>query len=281
MHSLGKPEIDFLELFHQCIVKNKILDENLKNKFSLIDSAAKEYESKAKNRELYKINPVAKEELNPVTPDDLRKLYRLKLSKKGSPMRASYDKILAGAKKYLCCFCSYGEPSELDHYLPQSRFPEFSILPINLIPICSYCNRLKLDEAPKSFIESYVHPYYEEYSEIQWLVADLQFENNIPIVTFHINNELRVSNPNLFTRLEFQFTRLGLNKRYSTRANAVITDIHDRLNKLRISSGSDEVRKHLIEEAKNRLETNKNSWDSVLYNCLCKNIQFYEVSWSV
>ena len=75
MHSLRKPGIDFLDLFHRCLGQKKPTDENLKNKFTLINFAAKEYESKANDRELYKLNPMAKEELDPVTPDNIGAVF--------------------------------------------------------------------------------------------------------------------------------------------------------------------------------------------------------------
>lgn len=41
---------------------------------------------------------------------------------------------------------SSGILSEKDHYLPKSRYPHLSCHPLNLLPICPYCNRPKSDE---------------------------------------------------------------------------------------------------------------------------------------
>ena len=81
--------------------------------------------------------------------------------------------------------------------------------------------------------------------------------------------------------ISYQFAKLQLNKRYSGRANAVISEIHNTLSKLRKLRGGKEVKKHLTEEATNRTEYNKNSWDSALYTCLSTNTRFCDISWSL
>jgi hypothetical protein len=64
----------------------------------------------------------------------------------------------------LCCpMCGSQHPGTLDHYLPRESFPEFSILPCNLIPACPHCNsgvkkgRYRGTDSPERFI----HPYFE------------------------------------------------------------------------------------------------------------------------
>ncbi|WP_421182188.1 HNH endonuclease [Aeromonas dhakensis] len=56
-----------------------------------------------------------------------------------------------------------GKPTTLDHYLPQSIYPELSITFENLTPMCDKCQRLKdnnilTDDGRKLFI----HPYYDQ-----------------------------------------------------------------------------------------------------------------------
>lgn len=277
MHNLPKPDINFEEFFDKYFLKKGQV--NLKEKFSLINSAAKEYDTKANICELYKLKAIPIHELLPITPDDLRRLYRNKLSQKTSPARAIYDEILSCSKRYQCGFCSYGEPTELDHFLPQSNFPEFAILPVNLVPICHKCNLLKSNTNPTSFMECYVHPYYEDYKNIQWLIAELQFENNVPIVTFKINDDLKEKNLSLFHKLRYQFDQLDLNIRYSACSNAMIAEIYLRLKELKEIIGANAVKEHLLEEANYSAHDNKNSWRCVLYKNLGKSTQFCEVLW--
>lgn len=281
MHKLPKPEISFEDFFYNHLFKiNHEIPSNFKSMFSLINSAAIEYNTKAHACELFKLKPICSQKLFPITPEDLKKLYIKKISRKGASAREFYDKLLAGSKKHSCCYCSQGEPVQLDHFLPQSNFPEFSILPINLVPICSRCNLLKSTTVPAFPNKCYVHPYYEDYSNIQWLVAELKFENNVPIATFKVDNKFKDAHPILFEKINYQFDKLELNSRYSAHANAKIAEIYHRLKDLRKISACT-VKDHLVDEAKYSEIYNPNSWLSALYNMLSKSTQFCEVSWTV
>ncbi|WP_139459177.1 HNH endonuclease [Aeromonas veronii] len=60
-----------------------------------------------------------------------------------------------------------GKPTTLDHYLPQSLYPELSVVFENLTPMCDKCQRLKNnkilnDEGKKLFI----HPYYDQIESV-------------------------------------------------------------------------------------------------------------------
>jgi hypothetical protein len=48
-----------------------------------------------------------------------------------------------------------------DHYLPQSRFPEFAACAYNLIRICTDCNEHKNDEGTIGALRAIVHSYYD------------------------------------------------------------------------------------------------------------------------
>lgn len=281
MHSLIKPNVNKCIFYYSCIGKRKTsINKNLLNKASLIENAAIEYEVKAEARELYKLGPLSDEELDPLTSGNLINLYT-NFSRLKSKNRIEYDKLLASAQRALCCFCSIGEPSELDHFLPKTKFPEFSVLPVNLLPICHWCNKLKLDDAPKSVTESYIHPYFEEYSEVEWLVANLNFIQDYPIATYQIKNDLKLSNAELACKLEYQFKKLELNKRYSERANVIITEMHHRLRNLHKSGGAEKVKFHLDELAKYEFQNNKYSWVRALYISLSKSNEFCELLWLI
>ncbi len=64
----------------------------------------------------------------------------------------------------LCCpMCGSQHPGTLDHYLPRESFPEFSILPCNLIPACPHCNSgvKKGRYRGTASTERFIHPYFE------------------------------------------------------------------------------------------------------------------------
>ena len=57
-----------------------------------------------------------------------------------------------------------GGPNTLDHYLPKTTYPHFSVEPHNLVPMCDACQGKKLANVgdidhPKFF----VHPYFDTF----------------------------------------------------------------------------------------------------------------------
>jgi hypothetical protein len=64
----------------------------------------------------------------------------------------------------LCCpMCGSPTTGTLDHYLPRDQYPEFSVLPCNLVPACGLCNSgakgkiFKGGASPERFL----HPYFD------------------------------------------------------------------------------------------------------------------------
>lgn len=75
-----------------------------------------------------------------IKKSELEKLYTQYFSKKNKPARDVYDAILNSAQES-CPFCGgIGTPHNVDHFLPKSHFPQFSVLPHNLVPACRDCN---------------------------------------------------------------------------------------------------------------------------------------------
>lgn len=63
-----------------------------------------------------------------------------------------------------CAMCGSHHNGTLDHFLPKQEYPEFSILPSNLVPACSLCNsgskggKIKGSTAQERFL----HPYFDK-----------------------------------------------------------------------------------------------------------------------
>ncbi|PMH28177.1 hypothetical protein BCU71_06295 [Vibrio lentus] len=66
-------------------------------------------------------------------------------------------------QSHICSGCqkSYAtERATKDHFLPSSVYPNFFVLPWNLIPTCGDCNRAKSDKSPQNSKENLPHPYF-------------------------------------------------------------------------------------------------------------------------
>jgi 5-methylcytosine-specific restriction endonuclease McrA len=64
--------------------------------------------------------------------------------------------------RFCPCCGEPGKPGTLDHYLPKSIYPEFSIIVENLTPMCSDCQGLKGNDVLDNFGNKiYLHPYFD------------------------------------------------------------------------------------------------------------------------
>lgn len=62
-----------------------------------------------------------------------------------------------------CPYCgAVGMPDALDHFLPKEKYPEYSVVRANLVPICSHCNNAKGQTVRDNLNRRvFRHPYYD------------------------------------------------------------------------------------------------------------------------
>lgn len=129
--------------------------------------------------------------------------------------------------KHICPSCLYHKRQETDHYIPKEKYPEFAVLASNLIPICSTCNKKKLqnwrDEHHTT--RTFIHFYNDLAPNIQFLFATLTINNHIPRLDWTIQNTNNTINNNSYTIIEHHFEKLGLLNRYSEAANDLLSEI--------------------------------------------------------
>ena len=174
-----------------------------------------------------------------------------------------------------CPYCGFGEPTELDHYLPKSEFEELAIYPRNLIPSCSACNKAKGALVPgKEPDASLIHAYFQVLPDVKFMRADVSFTANTLNVTFRIEGE--TLNPQLATMLEFQLERFKLSERYDQQLNKFLSEQRAgfRLFKKGGLSHS-HVTEYLLESKKVMAEIfGLNDWRPVLMEGLAANKEF-------
>lgn len=118
------------------------LDDNL----ALLEDVKDSYKAFASKGELYTIQAAQDKQgddpaiIGDLNKSDLIKLYTTYFVNKDKPARIIYDAMMAAANEK-CPFCGgIGRPRNLDHYLPKAHYPQFSVLPLNLVPSCRDCN---------------------------------------------------------------------------------------------------------------------------------------------
>ena len=207
-----------------------------------------------------------------VTVDEMEKLYDRKLVKKGQPGRKHYEKIKLSAKYNICPLCDHRTVTTLDHVLPKSLYPTFAVTPLNLVPACGDCNKIKKANVPTSSNDEVIHPYYDDISNEKFLFASLIIVNENPSFTFYI----KTSNPEttIERRLKKHLDLLELNELYVANAARKLATINHRLLRLFTNGGKQSVHEHLEEEYLTNFECNKNSWETAMYEVIYNNDWF-------
>lgn len=169
-----------IDMCRQGITGNDELLQRVNDDRHLLQASAVGYTASASTEELYTIpstpnrrgyDPVVVGQLK---KSDLLKLYSAYFVNKDKPGRVIYNTLMAAANEK-CPFCGgIGRPRNLDHFLPKAHYPQFSVLPINLVPSCRDCNMDgKGDDFATNEAEQVLQPYLdnERYFSEQWIFA--------------------------------------------------------------------------------------------------------------
>ena len=128
---------------------------------------------------------------------------------------------LPAADADICPYCSLDTNPDLDHFLPKAVFPEFSLHARNLVPICTPCNRKKLNaiKAKGTDARLFLHPSAEPFQNARVLEADLSVQGGNMTVTYRIDDAGVLCDDERALVLR-HYRRLGLGDRYGRRARS-------------------------------------------------------------
>lgn len=275
MRNLAKPPHAPGDVFLTCI--SRVRDEGLKARLEAVEphvvAAARAFDRAAAHAQLHTI-PTHTTVGGLVTKQEMVDVYDYRMVKKEQPGRHIYDEILTAPSQGRCPLCGQRDVTTLDHHLPKTHFPALAVVPVNLVPSCSDCNKAKLDVAPRTQAEQTFHPYYDDVETDRWLEATilehrpaaLRFEVRPP-ATWGAIKSLRAAH---------HFATFKLGALYSSQAAAELLNIRHFLMGVHSKAGTEGVRRHLLEMSVSCEEVNLNSWQSASYRALSSNRWYYE-----
>ncbi|MFC4231475.1 HNH endonuclease [Parasediminibacterium paludis] len=279
MIKLLKPDYKVEEVYLLCLSNYEDADkkQRLTDCKDFVVKASNDYEQYAKTNSLNYFIPVKVTKQNKndkiindlVSVEELNDVYTNKFAAKGSPGRHIYDKIKTIAKLGTCPLCCHRDVTQLDHYLPKANHPLLSVTPINLVPSCSDCNKIKLANSPSKKEEETIHPYYDDLENSVWLNANV-IQSTPPTIVYSVIKPLEWDDT-LFKRVQYHFEILQLNDLYSVQAAKELVEINHSISEKFGEGGSEAVKKYLSGEAISRSKTNKNSWKAALYTVISKD----------
>jgi hypothetical protein len=272
MYTLDKPPFNVAEILTTCLdaIEDTDLCTRLKTIRAHIVGGALSYDSHALAATLHLLPRVAS--IGTVTKDELVALYSDHLSGARGAARDVYNAIKGAVPNKLCPLCSIGSVAHLDHHLPKRKYPDLSILPLNLVPACHLCNDTKKARYPNHAGEQTFHPYYDGHLlNEQWVRGTLN-QGSPPVVVFSATAPATWAAVDR-QRVERHFLICGVVTSYMTNANSLMSSLKKRLTKLHERGGAAAVEAHLDEE-RETFEDKLNSWQHVFYQTLAANSWF-------
>ncbi len=196
----------------------------------------------------------------------IKKLYSQQLvqNKKGKEI---YNKILSLAPLNRCPYCGIGQVSTLDHYLPKSKFPIFSVLPYNLVPSCKDCNTGKGNNFATEEDKQTLHPYYDDYTAEQWLYANI-LETAPVSVKFYVKAPLHWNSIQK-GRVKAHFEEYNLDRRFSIEASNELANLQEEFSLYPMSNT--EIQNELEKQYNKYKKRYLNSWQTALYQALSES----------
>lgn len=107
-----------------------------------------------------------------------------------------------------CPYCSVNAPQQLDHYMDKSAYGQLAVCRLNLVPLCGTCNNRKGEKTYTDF----VHPYYQQFPQADFLVADCKIVKNRVVAIFSINR-VALNDNALADKIEKQIVHIRLRQR--------------------------------------------------------------------
>lgn len=251
------------DVFETCvsIVRDPALKKQLRSVRSDVETEAADYAKKATNQQLYLIQP--HDRVGPVFGDEMVKVYTLRMVPKMSKGRPIYDRIMLAPVHGRCPLCGIGTVNTLDHYLPKTHFPIYSVTPNNLVPACNWCQGAKAEYYSSTEEGQLLHPYFDNVDDEVWLAAEV-------VIGVPAGFRYFASPPDHWTqsakvRVATHLTKLNLPTLFSSNAGSRLSEIRARLDNLYKRGGKDIVRTHLHEELISIEADNRNSWTAAMY----------------
>lgn len=283
MLRLSEPAHSFSETLEQCILgmaESASLRRKLSDGLTGLLAAADRYAAAASQGALWEIAPFLGESEHAVVADltksDLVKAYEQYFVPEVKVARRIYNSIMSAAQEK-CPFCGgIGTPRNLDHYLPKAFFPQFSVLPINLIPACRDCNTdgksSRFSNTPGNQpLQPYKDP--SKFFDEQWVFAAyhravdggpgrFDYFVDAPTSWSEVDQE----------RAKSHFKNFDLNKRYSIKAAEHLGTVLEQMDRMQSRGlGNDDINEILLQPGVEKAPF-ANHWQKGMYQALAMQL---------
>lgn len=281
MRRLAQPKMDAKAVYESCVAE--VLDAALKTRLTDAQTdvlaMAVDYATRAPLNQLHvsgasdwgKDHQIV---VGGLTKKELTNLYSTQMVKSEDVARTFYDKLML-APQSRCPYCGFGQVSTLDHFLPKSYYPAYSVLPVNLVPSCKDCNTGK-GSGKLNAGTQVAHPYFESDQVEKDIWLHVVVRHTSPASVAYVVKTPGNWPADLTVRVENHFRDLELASRYGVEAGRQIISIASYLSKLNTPQS---IRQHLQISSESESELHKNSWEAALYAALAASDWYCDGGW--
>ena len=261
------------EVFEASIskVKNPALRARLKAVLPEVIAASAEFAIKASTTRLHTID--TEESVGSVLRQEMEVVYTSRMAKVGQPGRPFYDRLMSIPKNGCCPLCGRGRVTTLDHHLPNEKYPALVVAPLNLVPSCMDCNKVKHAGKPSCAEHETLHPYFDSVDYKVWLAARV-IASSPTAIEFCVINNTGNGWPLMNQRIEKHFETFALNEVYASLAGEELANIRLEVMMVHGAAGTDGVIQHLLEKERTYRGNHRNTWQAAMYKALAENLTY-------
>lgn len=275
MRSLKRPQFTAIDVLKLCV--ESIRDTELGNRLAKVGEevglAETNYIQLGNQQELFTISPTVS--IGEVSVNEMKRVFKGTFTK-STRTRNIYDTLKKQPVNDICPMCGQRTVGSIDHYLPQSLHSALVVVPVNLVPACSDCNKAKLDTQPKTASTQTLHPYFDNVDEEKWLFADV-IESQPASLRFYPDPPARW--PTIMQeRVHHHFSIFGLGALYASHSGEELTNIQYGLQRIAERGTAEQIRSELRRQAKSAEAANINSWRTAMYYALSES-DWFCASW--
>ena len=288
MNQLSEPTINNEMVFEE-IAKNKTYKNDHCNECKIQKDCARcVYGNRAQMLSLkdkvfdrYQFYLQNKHTLHEIKPIKMMNSYEEKLMKDAYKNSGVFERVKKqltdNVKKEcrgMCPFFMISEPTTIDHYFSESKYPEFIIFAPNLVPCCSPCNSKKGNRlfAEKDTFQKrmFIHFYYDTLPQIQFLKATFYVIDKIPQISFSLDFENETETTEIIKR---HFETLNLFERYRLLSNGILSTECDKIKLSLMNNFSLEecVRLLKIQVQAHENTYGRNYWKTCIYRAMSES----------
>lgn len=286
MRKLQVPAYDPIDVYDVCV--SEVTDTAMKNVYEVershIVSAYQDFDQATANvawAQLPRASWGHPKQIvaGSLTKKDLTILYSDYMVGSDDVAREIYDELLV-ANGGTCAFCGgLGQVKTLDHYLPKSNFPQYSVHPANLIPCCRDCNTGKGSTFGHGVNDQVVHPYLDDqkFFTQRWVIAEISLSDPL-VVKYSCMPPANWSEIDA-DRVKRHFADYDIAARFSVQAGAELIEVINlRVKSLKVLS-FDDFRGYLIDHAESA-GLDLNGWSRTMYKALAETKWFCEADFT-